>query len=445
MVHVTAMTDIRNAERLNQDCSCITLDRAAVQAAFLRDAGDADFGGLLRGERQHLFSNVSVFLSDRSLGRMRQAVEAIEAVAAQSGYLETVMAWAPAIARNDHGPAGAFMGYDFHIGTDGPRLIEINTNAGGALLNMVLAGAQRACCATGTGLRPSIPDHDFGAAVVGMFEEEWRLQRGHGRPGRIAIVDDNPEDQYLYPEFILARALLERHGIAAVVADPAQLAHQHGKLVHGGKPVDLVYNRLVDFSLSNPRHAALRDAYVGGNVVLTPNPHVHARLADKRNLTVICDPVRLAAWGTAPSDIELLGAVVPKTILVTHENAGDLWAARRRLFFKPAAGYGSRAAYRGAKLTRTVWAEIIDGDYVAQEYAPPSRRMVRIDGSDQPRKMDVRLYTYRGKILLAAARLYQGQTTNFRTEGGGFAPVLPIPEKEQADLGKCMIPAKERD
>jgi hypothetical protein len=29
-----------------------------------------------------------------------------------------------------------------------------------------------------------------------------------------------------------------------------------------------------------------------------------------------------------------------------------------------------------------------------------------------------------GTVLLAAARLYQGQTTNFRTPGGGFAPVF---------------------
>ncbi len=39
------------------------------------------------------------------------------------------------IAQIDHGPAGAFMGYDFHVEGDGPRLIEINTNAGGAAIN----------------------------------------------------------------------------------------------------------------------------------------------------------------------------------------------------------------------------------------------------------------------------------------------------------------------
>jgi hypothetical protein len=39
-------------------------------------------------------------------------------------------------------------------------------------------------------------------------------------------------------------------------------------------------------------------------------------------------------------------------------------------------------------------------------------------------KVDVRNYVYAGAVQLIAARLYQGQTTNFRTEGGGFAPVL---------------------
>ena len=42
---------------------------------------------------------------------------------------------------------GVFMGYDFHLAADGPKLIEINTNAGGAFLNALLAKAQRACCA----------------------------------------------------------------------------------------------------------------------------------------------------------------------------------------------------------------------------------------------------------------------------------------------------------
>ena len=95
---------------------------------------------------------------------------------------------------------------------------------------------------------------------------------------------------------------------------------------------------------------------------------------------------------------------------------------RRQRFFKPAAGYGSKASYRGDKLTRRVWEEIGRGTYVAQEIVPPSERNVATQAP--PLKVDLRCYAYRGAVLLYAARMYQGQTTNFRTSGGGFAPVL---------------------
>jgi hypothetical protein len=119
-------------------------------------------------------------------------------------------------------------------------------------------------------------------------------------------------------------------------------------------------------------------------------------------------------------------ARVPHTVLVTSGNAPQLWETRKRLFFKPAGGHGGKAVYRGDKVTKGVWADIIRGGYVAQDFAAPSERMIRLDGKAERRKTDVRLYTYDGEILLTAARLYQGQTTNFRTPGGGFAPVFTI-------------------
>ena len=54
----------------------------------------------------------------------------------------------------------------------------------------------------------------------------------------------------------------------------------------------------------------------------------------------------------------------------------------------------------------------------------------RVMASDTPAlKFDVRDYAYDGAVQWVAARLYQGQTTNFRTPGGGFAPVYPGPEE----------------
>lgn len=54
----------------------------------------------------------------------------------------------------------------------------------------------------------------------------------------------------------------------------------------------------------------------------------------------------------------------------------------------------------------------------------PSTRTIVVDGDRKVMKVDVRNYTYGGEVLSIAARLYQGQTTNFRTPGGGFAPIL---------------------
>jgi hypothetical protein len=39
----------------------------------------------------------------------------------------------------------------------------------------------------------------------------------------------------------------------------------------------------------------------------------------------------------------------------------------------------------------------------------------------------VRSYVYNGQLQWVAARIYQGQTTNFRTPGGGFAAVYNLP------------------
>jgi glutathione synthase/RimK-type ligase-like ATP-grasp enzyme len=356
---------------------------------------------------------------------MRAIVSAIEAIAYQPQYEQAALSWAPAIARSDHGPLGAFMGYDFHLTPDGPKLIEINTNAGGAFLNAFLAQAQIACCAeVEQGLaRQSVAQ--FERRVVEMFEAEWRRHDRSGALRRIAIVDDAPQDQYLYPEFVLAKRLFERHGYDAVIADPSTLHFKGDALQENGAPIDLVYNRLVDFSLDEPRHAALRKAYEGSAVVMTPNPRNHALFADKRNLTLLSDRDKLRAWGVDASAIAALSGV-PRTVNVTRENADQLWRERKGLFFKPASGHASKAVYRGDKLTKGVWDNILASAYIAQDYAPPGERTIEVDGERVQRKVDVRLYTYAGEPLLAAARLYQGQTTNFRTAGGGFAPVFFI-------------------
>jgi hypothetical protein len=411
-------------ERLNQDCFCIDVDPASVWSAVEQAAAGIVPIELLKEHRDHLFSSAPVFLSEADLSAMSEIVMAIEATAQLATYQQAVLSWAPEIAKADFGPRGAFMGYDFHLTPGGPKLIEVNTNAGGAFLNALLAQAQTACCPEVRALVPGAdPLANFEAAVWRMFSAEWGLQGRVGRPSVVAIVDDGPQEQYLYPEFLLAQAFFKRQGIEAVIADPRDLRFQDGVLWLGALQIDLVYNRLVDFAFDRPETAALREAYLAGSVVVTPNPRNHALLADKRNLTVLSGAQALQALGI---DAPLRGAlaVIPHARRVTADNADQLWSERKSLFFKPAGGHAGKAVYRGDKLTRGVWASILEGDFIAQSFAAPSERRVQVDRDLQTRKMDVRLYTYAGVTILAAARLYQGQTTNFRTPGGGFAPVI---------------------
>jgi hypothetical protein len=410
---------------LNRNCFCIDIDPARVWSAVEQAAAGLAPIESLRAARAHLFSSTPVFLSRGRLDAMDDVVRAIEAVSELASFQGAVLEWAPEIARTDLGPRGVFMGYDFHLTADGPRLIEINTNAGGAFLNALLAQAQVACCPEVQAVAAPEPLNLFEDAVWRMFEAEWRLQGRTGGPRLIAIVDEMPEDQYLYPEFLLAQAFFRRRGVEAVVVDPRDLRFADGRLTVGDRAIDLAYNRLVDFDLSQPQNASLRDAYLAGAVVVTPNPRNHALLADKRNLTLLSDPDRLAALGVNEGLRRRLVSI-PQARLVTTDSADRLWAERKSLFFKPAGGHAGKAVYRGDKLTRGVWSRILEGGYIAQAFAAPSERRVQVDGAPQVRKMDVRLYTYAGVTLLAAARLYQGQTTNFRTPGGGFAPVVAL-------------------
>lgn len=417
-----------DAEDLNRACACTTLDPLRLQRQLDAEPALAGLAADIALSRPNLLSSTAVFITPAQRARVAAIVRAVREAATQAPYRDAALHRAPDIAGIGFGPQGVFLGFDFHLSARGPQLIEINTNAGGALLNAALARAQRACCdEVAAAFAPSGDLSRLEEAFFAMFESEWRLQRGGARLQRVAIVDDAPAEQYLYPEFRLFERLFARFGVEATIVDARELAWRDGRLAYRGKTLDLVYNRLTDFYFERPEHAALRDAYLTGAVVVTPHPRAHALYADKRNLVTLSDADALAALGIDSATREILLTGVPRTVAVTADDAEALWAQRRRLFFKPAAGYGGKAAYRGDKLTRRAWDEILaHPPYVAQELVAPSERVVSVDGAETDLKLDLRAYVYAGRTQLLAARLYRGQTTNFRTAGGGFAPVFVL-------------------
>lgn len=424
------MTDsASNASILNRDCLCTTINPAALERELAALLGENGLYQSIRTHQPHLFSATAVFVTPKQVEDMRALIGAVESVVATPAYREAVLtADSPIAARVT---PGVFLGYDFHLGEQGPRLIEINTNAGGALLNVYLARAQKACCPEMRGLTTGpLPLATLEEQFIAMFRNEWKLAGHESALTRVAIVDQAPTTQYLYPEFVLFQALFRRHGIEAHIADAAELSVRNGRLWHDGQRIDLVYNRLTDFSLTEAAHAPLREAWEQNLTVVTPHPRAHALYANKRNLILLTDAQWLRDAGIPNATIDILLNGIARTRLVEPAQADSLWAERKRLFFKPAAGFGSKAVYRGDKLTKRVWEEILTGDYVSQELVTPGERLVQIETEAMALKYDVRNFVYAGTLQLLAARLYQGQATNFRTPGGGFAPVFYPPSEE---------------
>ena len=418
------MTDM-TALALNRECYCWPVDRDDIIAKIIEQDAAENMAAML-SERPHYFANTSIFLSSTILSAITDQIRAIEDVIKLQGYRDTVekRTDVPQGASEQLPTKGVFMGYDFHITKNGPRLIEINSNAGGAfIVNMIEQAGRNS-------------SEEFSSRVAAMFENEGVAAARTTAIKSIAIVDTKPDTQFHYPDMCLAKSLLEKKGFTVVITDPSELSLETGRLRYGETPIDVVYNRLTDFNLTEPENAVVWRAYLENAAVVTPTPHHHALYADKRNLILLSDAERLASFGASPLQIEKL-RTIPATSEVTHENADELWAKRKQLFFKPQAGYGSRGAFRGAKLTKKTWAEIIKGGYIAQERVLPPLRAVTVNGEQIELKFDVRVYTYDGDPLLLAARIYQGQTTNLRTEGGGLAAVISVQSPAGCEMIGC--------
>jgi len=408
----------------NRQCDCWPIERGRVAQALPESVRAS-----LDERHTHLFAQTGVFVHRRDFLAMTEQIQAIEALAVREDYRQLTLKTAALQGPHQQFDlCGALMGYDFHLSADGPKLIEINTNAGGAFL---VDHIQRTLGLSGSVLSAA----DTAQALLRMFISEWRLGGRTGLPGRIAIVDEAAEQEYLYSDMQLAADLLRPHFDSVVVVDSSELVLAGGelRLQSTGARVDLVYNRLTDFMLTEATSRTLSDAWHSDAVVVTPSPRHHALLANKLNLALLANPVRWRESDLGKANLSALSRL-PAAVAVTADNATELWQQRKQLFFKPASGYAGRAAYRGAKLTAKTFARLVTElptrPYVAQALVPAAQRLlpaVQTSPAQQRLlKFDVRVFSYAGEPLLLAARVYQGQTTNFRTPGGGFAPVAIV-------------------
>jgi hypothetical protein len=191
-----------------------------------------------------------------------------------------------------------------------------------------------------------------------------------------------------------------------------------------GRP-DLVYNRLTDFYLESPQQSALRHAFSEQSACVTPNPREYWLLADKQRLIDFSTPGFLQSAGASAEEIAALQKVlIPSFEMKSFPSQDEIWSERKNLFFKPKRSHGGKSVYRGESVSRKVFERLLQEDVMIQQFKPAQKVP-----TDDPRsvlenwKFDLRFFVYRDEIQLVAARIYQGQVTNFASPLGGFTRV----------------------
>ncbi len=317
----------------------------------------------------------------------------------------------PTVAQFSSKNSGVMMGYDFHITEQGPKLIEINTNAGGGYLAFHAAHPTNFAVAASK----------LKLKLLQMFVQEITLYGN--KPARIAIIDEQPENQFFFPEMQqFAKILSQDLGIPTDIIDPSKLENKNHKLFFNGKQIDMIYNRHCDFYLETMPD--IRAAYLAGNVCLTPNPRIYGLLADKRRMIIWSNLKALLEISISPTVGNFIDSIVPKTHLLVDLDLEKIWNDRKQWVFKPINQFGSRGVILGSSLRKNRFNSLPIKETLVQQLVKPS--ITDCKGYDKPMKTDIRVFAYRDKILGIGARIYRGQVTNFQAPESGYAPVSLI-------------------
>jgi hypothetical protein len=283
--------------------------------------------------------------------------------------------------------------YDFHINDQGqPKLIEINTNAAFLALGLELYSFHK-----------HTPDTCFTENdLVQMFQNEIKLSGAV--KNEIAIMDEKPQAQRLYIEFLIYQEIFKKNNLNTKILDITDIDSASANC--------LIYNRYTDFFLDEEKSLPLKKLFNESNIQLSPHPYEYFLLADKQ---------RMYDWNLQ-TEVEK-----PQSLLKIYdlglEDKDFIWSIRKTLFFKPKNSFGSKQAYKGANISRKTFDALYGSQFIAQDYVMPAEIEVVIENIPQKLKYDLRCYAYDGKLQLIIARLYQGQTTNLQTLGGGFTIV----------------------
>lgn len=365
----------------------------------------------------HLISPITIRLPKSIQKQATDAISSLFSVSRLPKY-ESLLQQDPQLNHGGRQHHSVLMAYDFHTSEFGDcKLVEINTNASGYLLSALMESNHR-----------KIPLKNLEAlkSLKNSFVNELTMAGKSADRPHVLIIDEDVLQQKMWLEFVMYKNLFETWGWTAAICDSKELKIENGRLAGpDGQAADLIYNRTTDFYLENPAHEALRKGFLDGLAVISPNPREYFLLADKQRLIQFTQDQFLESVGATKEAIAAIQRVLIPTYEKSHfESEDEIWSQKRNLFFKPKRSFGGKSVYRGESVSRKVFERLMAEDILIQKFQPAQKVP-----TDDPRsvvahwKFDLRFYVYEDKIQTVAARIYQGQVTNFHSEMGGFTLV----------------------
>ncbi len=314
-----------------------------------------------------------------------------------SAYLQALSDKLPETAHIKTAWPSVLMGYDFHLTDDGPKLIEINNNAGGLYI----------------GDKRWLPQPEIDAfngtleqRLTEMFHSDWTT---------IAIMDEDVTGQFMYPEMLAYAEMLEKDGRQVVLVSPENLQLRHDGLFFEGRRIDAIYNRHTDFYLDTEGLADIRLAYERRQVAINPHPRSYALIGDKSRMVDWWRAGLLEACVDADV-ISSIRAVTPQTHQLSEMDVEQAWAERKQWVFKPAARHGGKGVLLGKGMSRKRFETLDIEETIVQQLVPASE--VVVEGQNM--KLDIRFYMHGERLIALAGRVWRGQLTNFREPGSGW-------------------------
>jgi len=249
---------------------------------------------------------------------------------------------------------------DFHYSNDKLKIIEANTNASGYMLTNLLLGEN---------FKESALKYE--TTLYKSFLKIFKTET----PEPLYIIDNSPEEEKMYPEFLMYKDFFMRQGLKEVeIIKTKDLPLKNS----------FVYNRDTDFYFD--KHPQIKKSIDDGHVFFSTTPTSYNQLASKAN------DLEVESLSSFPN--------LNEAFLTSKPFNTELWATRKNYFFKPKEMFGGKGVYSGKSISRKKF-ETLDNSYLAQESHPPGK----VTFNDEEWKFDIRAYFSEDKFFKNRRRI----------------------------------------